>query len=303
MTSPGYIQEAVQILRKGGLVAFPTETVYGLGADADNSQAIQAIFRVKGRPANHPLIVHLGSGDEVKDWAISIPDEAHLLIQTYWPGPLTLILKKAQRVLPAVTGGQDTVGLRIPDHKMALAMLREFRGGVAAPSANRFGKVSPTCVDHVRQDLGTDVDFILDGGACAVGVESTIVDFSSGEPVILRPGGITREALQETLRQSLTVRVSGAVRVSGNLESHYAPRATVVIAASAESSGRAERLRAEGKKVVLLQEKDISPAQLYGSLRRADDGGADVIVVPLPEETGLGLAVADRLRKAAGPRS
>lgn len=303
MTSPNDIQQAVRILRKGGLVAFPTETVYGLGADADNPQAIQAIFRVKGRPANHPLIVHLGSGEEVKDWAISIPDEAHLLIQTYWPGPLTLILKKAQRVLPGVTGGQDTVGLRIPDHKMALAMLREFRGGVAAPSANRFGRVSPTCADHVRQDLGSDVEFILDGGACAVGVESTIVDFSSGEPIILRPGGITREALQETLRQSLTVRAGGAVRVSGNLESHYAPKAVVVIVSAAESSGRADRLRAEGKKVVLLQEKDIFPDQLYGSLRRADDAGADVIVVPLPEEAGLGLAVADRLRKAAGPRS
>jgi len=284
-------------------VAFPTETVYGLGADADNPQALQAVFRVKGRPSNHPLIVHLGRGDEVKDWAISIPDEAHLLIQTYWPGPLTLILKKAQRVLPAVTGGQDTVGVRIPDHKLALAMLREFRGGVAAPSANRFGRVSPTCADHVRQDLGSDVDFILDGGACAIGVESTIVDFSTGEPVILRPGGITREALQETLRQSLTVRSGSAVRVSGNLESHYAPRAVVVIAAAAETPGRADRLRAEGKKVVVLQEKDISPDRLYGSLRQADDAGADVIVVPLPEETGLGLAVADRLRKAAGPRS
>jgi len=284
-------------------VAFPTETVYGLGADADNPQALQAVFRVKGRPSNHPLIVHLGRGDEVKDWAISIPDEAHLLIQTYWPGPLTLILKKAQRVLPAVTGGQDTVGLRIPDHKLALAMLRDFRGGVAAPSANRFGRVSPTSADHVRQDLGNDVDFILDGGACAVGVESTIVDFSTGEPVILRPGGITREALQETLRQRLTVRSGSAVRVSGNLESHYAPRAAVVIAAAAETPGRVDRLRAEGKKVVLLQEKDISPDRLYGSLRQADDAGADVIVVPLPEETGLGLAVADRLRKAAGPRS
>jgi len=303
VNSPDKVQQAVQLLRKGGLVAFPTETVYGLGADADNPQALQAIFRVKGRPSNHPLIVHLGCADEVKDWAISIPDEAHLLIQTYWPGPLTLILKKAQRVLPAVTGGQDTVGLRIPDHKLALAMLRDFRGGVAAPSANRFGRVSPTSADHVRQDLGNDVDFILDGGACAVGVESTIVDFSTGEPVILRPGGITREALQETLRQRLTVRSGSAVRVSGNLESHYAPRAAVVIAAAAETSGRVDRLRAEGKKVVLLQEKDISPDRLYGSLRQADDAGADVIVVPLPEETGLGLAVADRLRKAAGPRS
>ena len=303
MSSPNNIPQAVEILRKGGLVAFPTETVYGLGADADNAQAIQAIFRVKGRPTRHPLIVHLGSGDDVKDWAVSIPDEAHLLIRTYWPGPLTLILKKAQRVLPSVTGGQDTVGLRVPDHKMALTMLREFRGGVAAPSANRFGRVSPTSADHVRRDLGGDVDFILDGGLCAVGVESTIVDFSSGEPIILRPGGVTREALQETLRQSLTVRAGGPVRAPGTLESHYAPRAVVVIAAPAESSALAERLRGEGKKVALLREKDVSPDQLYASLRRADEGGADVIVVPQPEESGMGLAVADRLRKAAGPRS
>ena len=303
MSSPNNIPQAVEVLRKGGLVAFPTETVYGLGADADNAQAIQAIFRVKDRPTRHPLIVHLGSGDEVKDWAVSIPDEAHLLIRTYWPGPLTLVLKKAQRVLRSVTGGQDTVGLRVPDHKMALAMLREFRGGVAAPSANRFGRVSPTSADHVRRDLGADVDFILDGGLCAVGVESTIVDFSSGEPIILRPGGVTREALQETLRQSLTVRAGGPVRAPGTLESHYAPRAAVVIAAPAESSALAERLRGEGKKVALLLGRDISPDQLYASLRRADDAGADVIVVPQPEEAGMGLAVADRLRKAAGPRS
>lgn len=303
MTSPGAVQEAVRILRTGGLVAFPTETVYGLGADADNAQALQSIFRVKGRPTSHPLIVHLGSGDEIQDWAISIPDEAHLLIRTYWPGPLTLILKRAQRVLPAVTGGQDTVGLRVPDHKLALAMLREFRGGVAAPSANRFGRVSPTCAEHVRQDLGGEVDYILDGGQCAIGVESTIVDFSSGEPVIVRPGGVAREALQETLRQRLMVRGIAGLRVSGQLDSHYAPRALVVVVPPEESPTRAEGLRATGKKVVLLSPQDVLPDQLYASLRRADDTGAEVIVVPAPEESGLGLAVADRLRKAAGPRT
>jgi L-threonylcarbamoyladenylate synthase len=296
------IQRAVQILRAGGLVAFPTETVYGLGADADNPQAVEAIFRVKGRPGSHPLIVHLGSGDDVKDWAVSVPDEAHLLIRTYWPGPLTLILKRAQRVLKAVTGGQETVGLRVPDHKLALAMLREFRGGVAAPSANRFGRVSPTCAEHVRQDLGGDVDFILDGGACAVGLESTIVDFSSGEPVILRPGGVTREALQETLRQTIPVRSSSAVRVSGQLDSHYAPRAAVVLCTLGEGPARAASLRAEGKKAVLLTVDDAAPDRLYSSLRKADGEGADVIVVPLPEESGLGLAVVDRLRKASAPR-
>jgi L-threonylcarbamoyladenylate synthase len=297
------VQEAVQILRTGGLVAFPTETVYGLGADADNAQAIQSIFRVKGRPSAHPLIVHLGSGDEVKDWAVSVPDEAHLLIRTYWPGPLTLILKKTQRVLSSVSGGQDTVGLRVPDHKMALALLREFRGGIAAPSANRFGRVSPTSADHVRQDLGGQVDFILDGGPCAVGVESTIVDFSSGEPVILRPGGVTREALEETLRQTLPVRGGGPVRASGQLESHYAPRALVVIVPPAAADTRAELLRGEGKQVALLSAAEVTPHELYASLRRVDASGVDVIVVALPEETGIGLAVADRLRKAAGRRN
>jgi L-threonylcarbamoyladenylate synthase len=288
------------VLRKGGLVAFPTETVYGLGADADNLLALQAVFRVKGRPSSHPLIVHLGSGDELKEWAISVPDEAYLLTQTYWPGPLTVILKRAQRVLPAVTGGQETVGLRVPDHRLALAMLREFRGGVAAPSANRFGRVSPTCAEHVRRDLGGDVDFILDGGPCAVGLESTIVDFSSGEPIILRPGGVTREALQETLRQTIPIRGSSSVRVPGQLESHYAPRAEVLLVDPAEAGARADALRKEGRKVVLLVEADVAPDRLYASLRRADDQGAETVVVPLPDERGLGLAVADRLRKAAG---
>jgi L-threonylcarbamoyladenylate synthase len=296
------IQTAVEILRNGGLVAFPTETVYGLGADADNPQAVRSIFKVKGRPEFHPLIVHLGSGDQVDKWAVEIPDEAFLLIRTFWPGPLTLILKRAHRVLKEVTGGQETVGLRVPDHKTALALLREFGGGVAAPSANRFGRVSPTCADHVRRDLGTDVDCILDGGECEVGVESTIVDFSSGEPAILRPGGVTREQLQDTLRQEVTVRGGTAIRVSGQLESHYAPRAAVVIMPPAESFAKGEELRRTGKKVALLSVDDVSPHQLYSSLRLADESGADIIVVPMPKETGLGLAVADRLRKAAGRR-
>jgi L-threonylcarbamoyladenylate synthase len=292
----------VEILRNGGLVAFPTETVYGLGADADNPQAVRSIFKVKGRPEFHPLIVHLGSGDQVDKWAVEIPDEAFLLIRTFWPGPLTLILKRAHRVLKEVTGGQETVGLRVPDHKTALALLREFGSGVAAPSANRFGRVSPTCADHVRRDLGTDVDCILDGGECEVGVESTIVDFSSGEPAILRPGGVTREQLQDTLRQEVTVRGGTAIRVSGQLESHYAPRAVVVIMPPAESFAKSEELRRTGKKVALLSIDDVSPHQLYSSLRLADESGADIIVVPMPVETGLGLAVADRLRKAAGRR-
>jgi L-threonylcarbamoyladenylate synthase len=302
MTDPSLIRKAADILSNGGLVAFPTETVYGLGADASNDSAVQAIFRVKGRPESHPLIVHLGNVDQIPDWAVGIPQEARELGRRFWPGPLTMILKKAGRVSKVVTGGQETVGLRVPDHPVALALLREFRGGVAAPSANRFGKVSPTSAEHVRRDLGSDVDFILDGGTCAIGVESTIVDFSAGDPVILRPGGLTRERVEEALGRSVAVRVGGAVRVSGQLESHYAPRALVTIVSPGEGSKAAEELSRKGKRVVLLGEKDVVAQELYASLRRADESGAEVIVVPLPDEVGLGLAVADRLRKAAGKR-
>jgi L-threonylcarbamoyladenylate synthase len=302
MIDPEVIKTAVAILRKGGLVAFPTETVYGLGGDASNETSVKAIFRVKGRPETHPLIVHLHSVNQVENWAEAPPQAALDLGRTFWPGPLTLILKKAKSVSNLVTGGQDTVGLRIPDHPVALAFLKEFGGGVAAPSANRFGRVSPTSAAHVRQDLGTDVDFILDGGACSIGVESTILDFSSGSPVILRPGGLTRERLEEALGKTIPVKTSGAVRVSGQLESHYAPRALVVVVPPADAPRTGAELREKGKNVVILVEKDVVAQELYASLRRADDSGAEVIVVPLPEETGLGLAVADRLRKAAGKR-
>jgi L-threonylcarbamoyladenylate synthase len=296
------IQTAVDVLRKGGLVAFPTETVYGLGADADQEAALKAIFRVKGRPQTHPLIIHLHSVEQLPDWAVSIPPSAMDLGRRFWPGPLTLILTKARRVSSVATGGQETVGLRVPDHPVALALLRGFGGGVAAPSANRFGRVSPTTAQHVTQDLGQDVDFILDGGPCSIGVESTIVDFSSGDPVILRPGGLTKERLEEVLGRPLPLKPAGPVRVSGQLESHYAPRAEVLIVLAGDGERRAEELRAKGKKVVVLQKRDIAPHELYASLRRADERGAEVIVVPLPEKVGLGLAVADRLLKAAGKR-
>jgi L-threonylcarbamoyladenylate synthase len=240
--------------------------------------------------------------EQLKDWAASVPDPAWNLGQRFWPGPLTLILRKAARVSKVATGGQETVGLRVPDHAVALSLLRGFGGGVAAPSANRFGKVSPTTAEHVRQDLGADVDFVLDGGPCAIGVESTIVDFSSGDPVILRPGGLTRERLEEALGRSIPVKGGGPVRVSGQLESHYAPRAEVVIVPPGEEEQRARELRSGGKKVLVLGEKDVAAPELYASLRRADESGAEVIIVPLPDQVGLGLAVADRLQKAAGKR-
>jgi L-threonylcarbamoyladenylate synthase len=302
VTEASSIETAVSILKKGGLVAFPTETVYGLGADAENAEAVKAIFRVKGRPEQHPLIVHLGDAGELRSWTSSLPDTALLLAQTFWPGPLTLILKRSSRVLDEVTGGQDTVGIRVPAHDLALTFLRAFGGGVAAPSANRFGRVSPTCADHVRRDLGKDVDYILDGGPCGVGIESTILDVSAGDPVILRPGGVSRERLEEVLRRKIEVRGVGPVRVSGQLDSHYAPRAAVLLVPPPEAADRAARLRGEGKRVALLEPDDVTAPNLYASLRRADESGVEWIVVPLPEEVGLGLAVADRLRKAAAPR-
>jgi len=294
------VARAAEALRAGGLVAFPTETVYGLGADAENAAAVGRLFAVKGRPETHPLIVHLGDASELETWASSVPEAARRLAGRFWPGPLTMILKKSERASDGVTGGQGTVGLRVPSHPLALSMLRAFGGGVAAPSANRFGKVSPTTAAHVRADLGGDVDFILDGGPCDVGVESTIVDLSGAEPAILRPGGVTREAVEEALGRRVEVREKGEVRAPGQLESHYAPRAEVVVVKPGEAEARAAELRKKGLTVEVIARPEAQT--LYAFLREADARGADAIVVVAPSEEGLGLAVADRLRKAAGPR-
>jgi L-threonylcarbamoyladenylate synthase len=296
---------AADVLREGGLVAFPTETVYGLGADARNERAVRRVFEVKGRPSGHPLIVHLPDAGALQNWAAALPAEARALANRYWPGPLTLIVRRGPRVSPAVTGGQETVGLRVPAHPLALAMLGKFGGGVAAPSANRFGKVSPTTADHVAADLGSDADFIVDGGPCAVGVESTIVDLSSGVPAVLRPGAVTREALEEALGQPVPTAGESAVRAPGRLETHYAPRAKVVLAAPGEVERKSGELRARGLKVAVLdlpKSAEDAARQLYALLRDADAGGVDAIVVAAPPEAGLGLAILDRLRKAAGPR-
>ena len=290
---------SASVLRRGGLVALPTETVYGLSADADNAQAIERVFTVKGRPTNHPLIVHLADKKQLPEWASPLTDTALRLAERFWPGPLTLILPRAKRVLDAVTGGQESVGIRIPAHPLALAMLREFQGGVAAPSANRFGLVSPTTADHVRQDLGEDVDFIADGGPCEIGVESTIVSLVGERAEILRPGGVSREELQATLGYDISIKDSGLVRVSGQLISHYAPTANVMLISGDQLSDKAKRLGEQGYRVEILSERDIEPASLFASLRRADEGAVDVVLVTLPPEQGLGAAVADRLRKAA----
>jgi L-threonylcarbamoyladenylate synthase len=217
------ITKAVDMLRQGGLVAVPTETVYGLGADASNVDALKKIFAAKGRPSDHPLIVHLADLSQLSAWARDISAAALVLAKTFWPGPLTLILKKSPGVNDLITGGQDTIGLRIPNHPVALALLKQFGGGIAAPSANRFGRISPTTADAVREELGDSVDCVLEGGQCIVGVESTIVDMSGDFPVVLRPGMISAGQIEAVLHQTVMQQQKNSPRVSGSLESHYAP--------------------------------------------------------------------------------
>jgi L-threonylcarbamoyladenylate synthase len=317
------IARAAQVLHEGGLVAFPTETVYGLGAAARNDAAVARIFAAKGRPADHPLIVHVPEHALLEAWADEVSAEARLLAQRFWPGPLTLIL--ARRKLPALaaTGGQHSIGLRVPAHDVALALLRAFAGGIAAPSANRFGGLSPTRAEHVREGLGDLVDVLIDGGTCAVGVESTIVDCSGVCPEILRPGGVTREALEDVLQMSLPLRTRAEhVRAPGLLDSHYAPRAALhIVADLAGLRSELARQRQHGKRAfALVRQQDAQAVEagvraivpdsdadfarvLYDTLHMLDDQGADVIVTTLPIEEGLGLAVADRLRRAAAPRA
>jgi len=313
-----YIEKAVALLKRGELVAFPTETVYGLGADATKTDAVAKIFAVKGRPATHPLIVHLAPGAVLDDWAIDIPHAARELAAAAWPGPLTIILRRGPRVSLAATGGGATVGLRVPAHPLAQALLRAFGGGIAAPSANRFGAVSPTTADHVVADLGDDVDYVLDGGPCEVGVESTIVDFSRDRPVLLRPGGMPRSAI-EAITGPLGAADAGAPAAPGTLASHYAPRAQVfaverdqVPAAVAAARGRIAVLAPAsafaawpdlGAERFTLPDDDAGMARaLYAALRDLDAAGVDVVIAALPPAAGLGEAVGDRLLRAAGPR-
>jgi len=319
MLNPDLLAQAVETLRRGGVIALPTETVYGLAANAEDELAVRRVFAIKGRPATHPLIVHVARAEELSSWARHIPEEAWRLAAAFWPGPLTLVLQRSARATDAVTGGQDTVALRVPHHPVALAVLDALGGGVAAPSANRFGRVSPTTAEHVRVDLGDEVDLLLDGGPCTVGVESTIVDLSGGAPAVLRPGGLAVEEISRVLGREVPVRTSATVRVSGSLASHYAPRAGVVLAEPSEVAARVAALRAQGRSVGVLGPPTIplppdvprydvpeDPAGaarlLYMRLREADLRGHDVLVACLPRAEGLGIAVRDRLARAAAPR-
>lgn len=304
------VHRAVEVLRRGGLIAFPTETVYGLGADAANPQAVARLYRVKGRPPDHPVIVHFANAQAAFAWAREVPDAARKLAARFWPGPLTLVLKRSALAQDFVTGGQDTVGLRVPSHPIARSLLRQFNGGIAAPSANRFGRVSPTTAAHVREDLGSDVDLVLEGGPSEVGIESTIVDLSGSAAVLLRPGAVTRDQISQ-LGISLQGRTEESPRHSGGLERHYAPRTPARLVATHDLdkviAGMGNRVAVlafsrpdEGVDYWLRMPREpVAYAQrLYGALRELDTAGCEAIVVEAPPETAAWAAVLDRLRRA-----
>ena len=298
------IAPAVEVLRGGGLVAFPTETVYGLGADAANPRALRRLFAVKGRPADHPVIVHVARAAQLDDLGRDVPEVAHAFARAFWPGPLTIVVRRdPARVALEATGGRETVGIRVPAHPVALELLESFGSGIAAPSANRFGRVSPTTAQHVRDDLGADVEVVLDGGPSAVGVESTIVDVSGGQPVVLRVGAISDEQLASVAGAALSHRTDGTIAAPGTLASHYAPDARVELVLADALQARASTLRRQGLAVGVL-DAPADPARyaqvLYQGLRDLDRSGVDVILAVAPSDAGgVGAAVADRLRRAA----
>ncbi len=304
--------DAAANLLAGGLVAFPTETVYGLGADACNADAVARIYSVKGRPADHPLIVHVASMVALGDWADDVPGYAISLARDFWPGPMTLVVNRSGLVGDFVTGGQDTVGVRVPNHPVALGLLEAFEQaggkGVAAPSANRFGNVSPTTAQAVSDELGdylADGDQILDGGPCDVGVESTIIDCTGDVPKILRPGAITAQMITESTGLVVVgVVEESAIRVSGSLEAHYAPAATVLIDQS-PIAGQGFIAMADvvaGEDVVRLAAPTTHEEfarVLYSALRTADEQGLETVVVAQPTGDGIAVAIRDRLKRAA----
>jgi L-threonylcarbamoyladenylate synthase len=317
MVSARDIEKAVAVLRAGGLVAFPTETVYGLGADASNPDALRKIFAAKGRPQDHPLIVHVADAVQLANWARDIPPSAARLAKRFWPGPLTIILRRGPHVSDLVTGGQDTVALRVPSHPVAQALLRAFGGGVAAPSANRFGRVSATTAGHVRHEFGAAVDCVLDGGAADVGIESTIVDLSGARPALLRPGWITAAQLEQALGAALVAPDAQSPRAPGTLAKHYAPQTPLMMMEDDLLIELATSLSRQGKRVAVLARSARQPLlanivwiaapadaagyahDLYVNLRRLDEAGCDAILVERPPQEAAWAAIADRLSRAA----
>ena len=321
---PAGIERAVRVLEAGGLVAMPTETVYGLAADADQERAVNATYDAKGRPRNHPLIVHVAGPEDIAWWAESTP-EAERLAKRYWPGPLTIVLRKKPRCGLWVTGGQDTVALRCPSHPWAHALLKAYSGpahrGLTAPSCNSFGRISPSCARHVREDLGEKpsgkLDLILDGGPCEFGIESTMVNLSGERPEILRHGVVTRAMLEETLGRPVPDAGADAPRASGRLKSHYAPRTKAELAAPEALADRARELAAQGLTLAVMAPEPLRAALpavkrfvaapedvaaygafLYEALHELDAAGADRILIARPSGAPEWAAVDDRLGRA-----
>jgi L-threonylcarbamoyladenylate synthase len=305
------VRRAAAVLQRGGVVGFPTETVYGLGADASSREAVARLYAVKRRPADHPVIVHFASAAQAFAWATDVPEGAKKLAQKFWPGPLTLVLKRSRKAGDFVTGGQDTIGVRVPAHPVAQELLKAFGGGIAAPSANRFGAISATTAAHVRADLGNDVEVVLDGGPSEVGIESTIVDLSGEGAVLLRPGRISRLELEQVLGTLIQEKRAHSPRHSGGLERHYAPRTPARLVPPHELDREIARLR--DKVAVLafsrpdervdywlrMPREPLGYAQrLYAALRELDDTQCESILIEAPPETPEWAGVRDRLVRA-----
>lgn len=305
------LKGAAMSMRDGALIAFPTETVYGLGADANNEAAVARIFAAKGRPADHPLIVHIANLDGLAEWARDIPEYAIALARDFWPGPMTLVLRRSALAADYITGGQDTVGLRVPANNVALGLITEFiklgGKGVAAPSANRFGQVSPTTAQAVSDELADYLnpeDYILDGGPCLVGVESTIIDCTGDAPLILRPGAITAAMIAESTGLEVSTPTTSEIRVSGSLESHYSPKAKVVLDAIAEPGDgliAPAQIPTPAGVIRLASPNSVDQyaRDLYAALRLADEQKLAVVVALQPGGSGLAEAIRDRLKRAA----
>jgi len=311
---------AADLLQAGGVVAFPTETVYGLGADAENDEAVRRIFSIKGRPVDHPLIVHLAEMSLINRWARAVPDSALRLAECFWPGPLTIVLQRSSRVSDLVTGGLDTVGIRVPAHPVAQALLREFGGGIAAPSANRFGRISPTRAEHVQEELGAAPDLILDGGNCQVGIESTIISLAAERPILLRPGGISIAELEEVLGDEIILlrQADPAQRSPGSHASHYAPQTPAFVVSMDELPTIFRCQVKAGYNVAILcftetaseacsslgcvlmpKDPDNYARVIYTILRLLDAADYDVILIEALPETEPWRAVRDRIQRAA----
>lgn len=315
---PDEVPQAVELLRAGGLVSFPTETVYGLGADASNEEAIAKVYAAKGRPSGHPLIVHIADVDQVATWSTTTDPRVFDLADAFWPGPLTMIVPRSEHVSLAVTGNRETVGLRVPEHPLTRRLLAKFGGGLVGPSANRFGHVSPTTADHVLADLDGRIDAVLDGGPCAVGIESTIVEIVDVTRVVmLRPGGVPIEQLESVLDDDVLDGRSGESRAAGMLNSHYAPDTDVLVL---EPAGSTASIPPEfdqvGITVISAGPCSLSHAELielgtdagrfgrglYAALRKADSTGPSQIVIVPPKSGSMLVAVLDRLAKASAPK-